>query len=406
MSQSKPQKVITKKKSAKPRRWTIERIIMQIEENGGPQGLDLSGQELQHIDWGAEAVAHQLKLRGYEPGDEIPVWVSPFSSRGERGLNLEKVNFEGASLRFANLSGADMTWCNLRNTDFRDARLQSVNFYQSDFYHSRLWRADLRRAIFSSAKLTHASFYRAEFDDTDFLDADLTDTLLHGADLSKIIVKRRSFPPHLVIENYKRYADLVKWDDPSISTAEWDREVVHYLERARDAYRGLKTSFINNGMYYDAGWAYFRERVVERRMHGWGQIMLYFGSQIQGRRFYPLQFLKLYILHSMLWLEFWLEEVTCGYGDKPRRTFGFAAAVILGFAPLYWLSAGIMDRSGHSLGWLDYVIYSMSSFATINLARFDVINIFAELLTSLEALSGIAVLALLMFTLGNRISRS
>jgi hypothetical protein len=88
------------------------------------------------------------------------------------------------------------------------------------------------------------------------------------------------------------------------------------------------------------------------------------------------------------------------------RTVGLAAAVILGFAPLYWASNGIADKSGDLLLWSDFLMYSMSTFATVNLPRFDVINQAAELLTSLEALLGISALALLMFVLGNRISRS
>lgn len=390
----------------KPLPWTIERLISLIEKNNGPHGLDLSGQDLLHVDWSAEAVAYQLKKRGYVPGKELPVWASPFSARGERGINLEKVNFEGANLRFANLSGADMTWCNLRHTDLRDTRLHSVNFYHSDFFQARLWRADLRRATLNNANLTHASLYRAEFEDTEFLDADLSDTLLHRADLSKIIIRRNSLPNHLTMEDFHKHSTLVKWDEPEITPNEWNREVEEHVERARDAYRGLKISFSNNGMYQDASWAYFRERVMERRMHGINQVPIYFGDQIEGKNYYFLRSMWLQFKHFFIWLAFWFEELTCGYGEKPWRTLWFAAASILAFSPLYWLSGGISDKLGQTLTWSDYLIYSMGAFATVNLPRFDVGNTVAELLTSLEALLGIAILALLMFALGNRISRS
>ncbi len=55
---------------------------------------------------------------------------------------------------------------------------------------------------------------------------------------------------------------------------------------------------------------------------------------------------------------------------------------------------------------LDYVNYSFGAFATVGFARFITVNALAEALTSIEALFGMATLALLMFALGNRISRS
>lgn len=406
MSDRKTTKSSSPRKSKLTRAWTLERLIGLIEKNDGPRGLDLSGEDLRHVDWSAEAIARQLQKRKYQPGDELPKWVSPFAARGARGLNLKEAILKNADLHYANLQGVDFTRTDFEGADLRDACLRGSNFFQANLSYARLWRADLRRTTFHNANLTQASFYRAEFEDTEFLDANFTSTLLHRTDLSKIIVRRKSLPKRLIMEDYKKHSVLVKWDDPPITPMEWEREVGRHLERAKDAYRGLKASFSNNGMYQDASWAYFRERIVERRMHGLGQVMLYFGDSIRNRKLYPLLFVWLHIKHSLIWLVSLVEELTCGYGEKPMRTIGLAAAVILGFAPLYWASNGIADKSGGLLTWSDFLIYSMSTFATVNLPRFDVINLTAELLTSIEALLGISVLALLMFVLGNRISRS
>jgi uncharacterized protein YjbI with pentapeptide repeats len=406
MTTQKQPKPAPRTKSKRTTVWTLERVISSIEKNGGSRRLDLSGQDLRQVDWSAEAVAYQLEKRDYRPGDELPKWVSPFAARGARGLNMKEAILKNANLQYANLQGIDFTRANFEGADLRDTCLRESNFFEANLSFARLWRADLRRTTLNNAVLKQTSFYRAEFEDTEFLDADLTNTVLHRNDLSKIIVRRKSLPNRLIIENFKQHAALVKWDDPAITPKEWEREVVRYLERAKDAYRGLKICFSNNGMYQDASWAYFRERVVERRMHGLSQIMLYFGDSIKGMNLYPLRYLWLHIKHSLIWLAFWLEELTCGYGERPLRTLGFAAAVIFGFAPLYWNSGGISAKLDQSLRWSDYLIYSMSTFATVNLPRFNVINTIAELLTSLEALFGIAILALLMFALGNRISRS
>ncbi len=406
MPDKKQPKSAPKRKSNRIRAWTLDRLISSIERNDGPRGLELSGEDLRHIDWSAEAVAYQLQKRGYLPGDDLPKWVSPFAARGARGLNLKEAILKNANLQYANLQGVDFTRVDFEGADLRDTCLRESNMFQANLAYTRLWRADLRRTTFNNAILKQASFYRAEFEDTEFLDADFTNTLLHRTDLSKIIVRRKSLSERLLMEDYLQHSILVKWDDPHITKIEWAREVTRHLERAKDAYRGLKTSFSNNGMYQDASWAYFRERIIERRMHGFSQVMLYFGDSIKGKRFYPLRYLWLHIKYAFIWLAFLLEELTCGYGEKPMRTLGFAAVVILGFAPLYWVSNGIADKLGKPLHWSDFLIYSMSTFATVTLPRFDVVNKAAELLTSLEALFGIAVLALLMFALGNRISRS
>lgn len=406
MSDTKQTKPTHELKPKPKRAWTLKRLIYLINKNGGPKGLDLSGQDLRHVDWSAEAIAYHLGKSSYKPGDELPKWVSPFAARGARGLNLKEAILKNADLRYANLQGVDFTRANFEGADLRDASLRESNFFQANLSYARLWRADLRRTTFNSASLMQTSFYRAEFEDTEFLDANLANAVLHRNDLSKIIVRRKSLPKRLIIEDYKKHSALVKWDDPQITPMEWDREVVLHLERAKDAYRGLKTSFFNNGMYQDASWAYFRERIVERRMHGLNQIMLYFGDSIQNKKFYPLHYFWLHIKHTIIWLAFLLEELTCGYGERPLRTVALAAAVIFGYVPLYRISDGIADKSGNPLYWFDYLVYSMSTFATVNLPRFDIINQSAEWLTSIEALLGISVLALLMFVLGNRISRS
>ncbi len=393
------------KNSKKPIAWSIEHIISLIEKNGGPKDLDLSNQYLRYVDWSLEAVAHQLEIRGYNPGDQLPIWVTPYSARGARGLNLTDANLQGANLRYANLQGVVLVRANLDGTDLRDTCLREANLYHADIHDARLWRADLRHALLSEAKLHHSSLYRAEFEDTDFLDADLTQTSLYKVDCSKIIVRRKSLPKRLALESKKEHTEWILWDVPDLPPDEHERQINKHLEYAKDAYRGLKTSFSNSGMYQDASWAYFCERVIQKRMHMINQVMIYHGEEIKDKKFYPFLYLLLHLKHFFIWLMFWIEELTCGYGERPLRVIGFALVVILGFAPIYWLSGGIANKLGTPLNWWDFLIYSMSTFATVNLPRFDIYQS-AEFLTSFQALLGISVLALLMFALGNRISRS
>ena len=118
------------------------------------------------------------------------------------------------------------------------------------------------------------------------------------------------------------------------------------------------------------------------------------------------QLLKFYIRHLFTYITDWLAELTCGYGEKPLRTLVCALVVIFVFPMFYWLSGGVVSARGELLTWLDYLNYSFGAFTTIEFSSFDTINPLAQTLTSVEALLGISLLALLMFTLGNRISRS
>ncbi len=113
-----------------------------------------------------------------------------------------------------------------------------------------------------------------------------------------------------------------------------------------------------------------------------------------------------YLRHFGKWLLLWASELSCGYGERPARTAFLVVVIVPLFAVLFRLSEGVAASNGAAMTGLDYVNYSFGAFATVGFARFITVNALAEALTSIEALFGIATLALLMFALGNRISRS
>ena len=82
------------------------------------------------------------------------------------------------------------------------------------------------------------------------------------------------------------------------------------------------------------------------------------------------------------------------------------------FPFVFWATGGIgqydldLNRDVPSFNFFDYAIYSAGAFATIGYEGLKPINTAARVWTAVEALLGISILALLMFTLGNRISRS
>jgi hypothetical protein len=89
-----------------------------------------------------------------------------------------------------------------------------------------------------------------------------------------------------------------------------------------------------------------------------------------------------------------------------------AGLILVVFPFIFWATGGVgwfdptLGKDVAALCFLDYMIYSAGAFATIGYEGLKPINTAAQIWTAVEAMLGISILALLMFTLGNRISRS
>lgn len=184
---------------------------------------------------------------------------------------------------------------------------------------------------------------------------------------------------------------------------------------ASDAYRDLKINFLELGYYSDASWAYIKEKQMQKM----GLRSLWLRSNRRGlispakwlrqsrhQKLRSIRWLRLWIssrdtlLGFVLWTRNWLYELTTGYGERPWNTVGMGLLVVLAFAVGY-------SATAISNVW-DAMVYSLATFATFNLAdtSSQPHGRGMETASSIEALLGIVVLALVVFTLGNRMSRS
>jgi len=389
--------------SAQHAQLNLSEIVDRILANNGPAGLDLAGANLYGIDLSADAVAREVERRGITLDQGIPIWVSQFVlARSILGLNLKGVILDLADLRLANLRGVDLTRAKLRGVHLSDACLEHATLYQANLSGARLWRTDLRQARLGAVNFKGASIYRAELEGANFSQARLEAAHLLRLDFSAVKVQRDSFGERLRQE-YPSYMEFILKDSPGILPNQQREIGLVPLRHAQDIYIGLKNSFSSQGRHHDASWAFFRERQLERKMHAPIRAIQYYGQQVEKAN--GLTKTCFYLRHFITWLGLEAAELSCGYGERPWRTFGISLVVILGFALLYPLSGGIQVQGG-TASFGDYLLYSISAFATINFQRFSLVNAFAEVLTGLEALLGVSLLALLMFALGNRMSRS
>jgi len=367
---------------------TREDVVKMIKENGGPEGLILAGYDLSGVNLA------EMNLRGVVFG------TSKFG--GYETLTV------GAILKETWLENSDLTGANLARTNLEGAHCWQTVFYEADIHDT-----SLRGAILGKADLRRADLYGSDLRDAHLEGAQLQGANLCGMQLSEASLSADSIGASIIQETQGQYEEYFErpYVEPETRSRYRDRHLKARFVEAKEIYRTLKNAFLESGRYDDASWAYIKERQMEKKTH-W--------PPKRARDCYPneleclssnnlkrwWQLLKFYIRHLFAYIIDWLAELTCGYGEKPLRTLACAIAVIFVFPMLYWLSGGVVSAGGGPVTWLDYLNYSFGAFTTIGFSSFDAIKPLAQTLTSVQALLGISLLALLMFTFGNRISRS
>jgi hypothetical protein len=244
---------------------------------------------------------------------------------------------------------------------------------------------------------------------TDLSEADLRDADFHSAYIGDVKLTRAEIGERLLFEDCGKYRGFLERHEVDKETVARCLAIRFLL--AGDAYLALKKAFLGEGQYKEASRAYVKERQMRKRTH-WpsNRARQCYREELDGlavsglKRWWQLLFFD--VRHLYRYIADWIVELTCGYGERPLRTVWWGLATVVVFGVLYWVCGGVVSVNGAPLTWLDYLNYSLGAFSTIGFSNFATIDRLAQTLTSVEALLGIAILALLMFTLGNRISRS
>ena len=386
--------------------YTREEILKLIEENGGPEGLDLSGKDLSGIDLGREAIAAELEIVRERAPDDTPVWHSQETD----GINLKGASLEAAHLRSAELQGADLKETNLKRADLQGAKLQEVDLSASDLQGADLQGADLRGTGLWLANLQGTQLWLANLQGTSLRGADLRGACLVGLDLE-------GAGPFGAKSLEGAYFFRALLDDTRLERAQLGGAIGEELEEeyglAKEAYLALKSNFAHIGRYDDAVWAYCKERRMEKMCSApWRAREFYGASQLGDSEenrppdWHP-RVLWFYTRHTLKWLSDWFVELLCGYGESLWRVLVWMLLVILGFAAYYQVSHAVVTSSQGAVTSLwDHLIFSLGAFTTLQPARLQAARPGVELLTTIQAIIGISLAGLLGFVAGNRIRRS
>lgn len=399
-----------------------EELLRLIEENGGPEGLDLRGAVFvgegssnkpseNPIELTPEVLAPLVEAYRQAHGGANPAWLS--RAGGIRlvgaqlqGARLSDAHLQGAYLDSAHLQGAVVWNAYLQGAQLVAAQLQGAELIGAQLQGAKLMYAQLQGAQLCSAQLKEANLWRAQLQGANLWGAQLQgaflwEAQLQGANLWGVEFQRVDMYGVVSLDAahwYGAFLDHTRMRRESLGKAIGDELEAHRRKRpreyheAKEGYLLLKNNFNQIGRYEDASWAYVKEQQMEKmafhwewRSHGW-QVWRAWGSLWR-------------------WLRNWFYELSTGYGERPWNAVLCGLGAVLAFAVGFW-ATGVAGGRGPA-AFFDSLVYSIATFATFNLARpgLNPEGRGVEIFSSLEAILGIGVLALVVFTVGNRMSR-
>ena len=389
----------------------LPRLLALIEAHGGADGLDLHGCKITGVNLSYAAL--QPYISSWHQA-EPPPWVY-----GVWGIKLEGAHLEHSQISTSNLKGANLLFAQLCHTVFVSCILDEASvvrasakdmtivfgstreatFNNSDLRDSTL-STDLTGASFGGADMQGARLQNATLDGVDLRLSNLRRAMLHGAKFNKTKIR----PGNL--------GGSVGEELVASGKQEMNYKISYF--EAADVYLDLKANFSDLGYYDAVSWAYVKERQMEKMAYfqEWtrrGRGL--FGNPIRWiplldpRRHSSRRWLRVWLATPRIrisfarWLRNWAYELLTGYGERPLNPVVGGALAIVGFAAGYFFTGAISN-------FIDALVFSLATFATFNLVDLQPEGRGVDIASSVEALLGIGVLALVVFTLGNRMSRS
>lgn len=169
--------------------YTREEILRMIQDNLGPERLDLKDSDLSKIDLSDDAIQKELAIWQQNNPGIAPPWYS---------LSTEGIDLEGV-----NLQKSEIFQANFRGSSLRGAILQEAQIAESNFQKADLTNANLRHAVLSKSQ-----FQEVRLDNADLQQASIQETNLQNADISTANLKDAKLIKAILIESHLQYSSL------------------------------------------------------------------------------------------------------------------------------------------------------------------------------------------------------
>lgn len=316
---------------------------------------------------------------------------------------LEDANFATASMRFARLAGASLDGARFEKADLWGASFAGADADQTNFHDARLDEADLSgmnltQSDFSGASLKRAKLSGSRLRGTTFLGAKLDGANLAGADLSGTTLVRLNLSTcnltHIRLAGAWLSETRLRVEQLGGAVGE---EIAGDYLAAEESYHVLERNLISIGSKDEASWAYKKARRMGRSHSGACAVAAWRARDRRG-----------ILRHSYHWTEDRFVEWLCDYGESMSRIIRAFLILILVFAALFGLSAGLVAEGGAATrNPFDLVSYSALNMLTSNPPDVGLkpIGRLANILVALQGAVGIILMGLFGFVLGNRLRR-
>jgi hypothetical protein len=334
--------------------------VIRLAEMANTAGevLDLSGYDLSETDLGGTGIVLANVVFGRHHGPPPAILT-------------------GTSFRCSTLDHCFFAHANLTGADFRECRISRGDFRYATF----------RRTTLGDATLVLCDLYRASIEEgtvmlnTVFELVSLTGSLSGATGLRWTSFAGKGRRPALVAESEADYRDFLEWTKADrLETDPIEKALADRLDDAARTYRELSGLWTSRGQFSDAGRAYAHSRRLERQAAG-----------PRGREFRPL---------FSLWLL--VADGLCGFGERLGRIVPWLMAVALLPGLAYWLFGGV--GGAHGIG--DDLLFSASQLTASTPTRLTAATQLVEWIRVLQTLTGVALLGLFGFVLGNKIRNS
>lgn len=399
---------------------TAKQVLEAIQQQGSPSKVDLSLMKMKGIDLSSDAIRLFVSEANQMGSTKLP-WVTnltwqilPYGTSIDCQSNVVRLDLTGANLNHAilvdaNLSGAVLTGTNLYWTYLLKANLKGCNLYGANLKRGQLQMANFENALLIAADIrdadvTATNFHGANFEGCQLEEVDLRSVAsLEGAFFNR----SRLCKTQIVAETFGRGVG---------------EEFRGWWREARETYITLKNNFIAIGRYRDASWAYMKERRMEGKTYfptqeGSETVQEFVDSlsatswlkEIRIVNLYRWYlYLKIFLLpgariNRMGYLLNRLEDFLCGYGEQPTKVLRLVVLMWIVFPILYWISKGVA-RGSEPASFFDSVIFSFRASLAFSFGDLQPLGVMGNVLAAAEAFFGLALLALLIYTLGRRMA--
>ena len=264
------------------------------------------------------------------------------------------------------------------NGDFCAAQFEKGgSFDRSHFDRGNFEDASIQNVSFRQVALDHVRFAGAQMEDA-YLSDSWWSVEPNRSPLKKLSDTLSVADPRFVIRE-EQEADLIPGDQ--------HRKRIRSLLRAESTYRRLKHSHTNEGDYNKAGEFHIHEMRMKNHRY-----RLQDGASVKWKLFWNIFY-----------------NISCGYGERPKRLVLNALLIILLFTGLYYASDGVAKSDDPAFEDYDPTMdeslyFSVVTFTTLGYGDFSPKPDF-RFFAALEAFTGAFTIALSVLVFGRKMMR-